>query len=90
MSGWLFFGGLLILGLAVVAFEVADSSRDVQSIIAPDIQHSDAIDAEFGADSSEAKAVRKRRFGRHAHWYDALTALVGIAGLAIVYWRWFR
>ena len=81
--------GLGLLLAVAVGWSAYDFLASAQRFIAPDIADHDAINAERGAGTPEARAALEKRFGQRSHWRDAATGLSGLAGLLLLLWLWF-
>ena len=79
------FGFLLVIA---VGWSLYEFFGDAQRFIAPDTADSDAINAEHGEGTPEARAELERRFGPGSHWKDARTGLAGLVGILVLVWIW--
>ena len=84
--------GLIVLGsmlILAIGWSIYDFAVNAQRFIAPDNADRDAINAQYGEGTPEARAALNKRVGPGDHWCDAATGLTGLAGLVMLLWIWF-
>jgi hypothetical protein len=80
--------GLGILIVIGVGWSLYEFFGDAQRFIAPDNADRDAINAEHGVGTPEARTELERRFGPGGHWKDAKTGIAGLSGILLLLWIW--
>ena len=81
--------GLGFLLMIALGWSVYEFFGDTRRFIAPDSADRDAINAEHGEGTPEARAELERRFGPGSHWHDVGTGLTGLIGILVLVWIWF-